>query len=167
VTRSVHDGDADRRISRSGVMLAGSLGVAASLTPALRGRGAAQEATPAASLAARDEPAGAADGLSAEIIEAFGPVPGTKALHVWAPPDAGRPAWSVSLDADQELFIASAFKVFVLAEYLRQAEDALDPTSDTPLSVQLNSQLAEEWTLDEAVFSPALRSSIRQTSRAR
>jgi hypothetical protein len=38
------------------------------------------------------------------------------------------------MSIDQQLFIAGAFKVFVLAEYLRQAEDALDPMATEPLA---------------------------------
>ena len=79
--------------------------------------------------------------------------PGTKALKFWAPPDAGRPAWSAALDADRELVIASAFKAFVLAEYLRQAEETLDPTASAPLAVQLGEQMQEELALDESVFT--------------
>ena len=93
------------------------------------------------------------DGLSVEIIEAVSALPGTKALTLWAPPDAGRPAWSATLNAESLLFIASAFKTFVLVEYLRQLEDALDPISATPLADQLEALLCEELALDERVFA--------------
>ena len=79
--------------------------------------------------------------------------PGTKALRFWAPPDAGRPPWSASFQADRQLVIASAFKGFVLAEYLRQAEETLDPTAAAPLAVQLQERLQEELVLDESVFT--------------
>ena len=51
------------------------------------------------------------------------------------------------------LVIASAFKSLVLAEYLQQAEEGLDPTAGTPLAVQLQEQLQEPLTLDERVFT--------------
>ena len=139
-----HDG---RRLSRRATLRAGGIG----LTAALAGGGiattSAQEASPTASA----DPA--QDGLAAEIIEAIQPLPGTVALKLWAPPDAGRPAWSVSHNADRLVFIASAFKGFVLAEVLHQAEATLDPRSDTPLVAQLGAFLAQELTLDATVFT--------------
>jgi beta-lactamase class A len=111
----------------------------------------AQDATPVTTSPIGAEQA--QDGLSVDVIELFGALPGTKALKIWAPPDAGRPAWSAASDADRQLVIASAFKAFVLAEYLRQAEAMLDPTAPTPLAVQLIEQLQEELVLDEAVFT--------------
>jgi len=80
-----------------------------------------------------------------------------KGLKLWAPPDAGRPAWGATLSPDRKLFIASAFKPFVLAEYLLQVEEALDPADATPVAAQLAAHLAEELPLDEAVFSPGSR----------
>ncbi|MBA2518732.1 MAG: serine hydrolase, partial [Chloroflexia bacterium] len=113
---------------------------------------AAQEATPEANQDGAEDQA--QDGLSQEVVEAFRVLPGQKGLKLWAPPDAGRPEWSVWHDPDEQLFIASAFKGFVLAECLRLEEAALDPRSDTPLAVQLNARLAQQLPLDEAVFSP-------------
>lgn len=139
----------ESRLSRRGAVRAGGLGVAATLGSAILRPVAAQDATSAATIA--EEPA--QDGLSVEIIELFDALPGTKAFKFWAPPDAGRPAWLVSLQPDRQLVIASAFKAFVLAEYLRQAEEALDPTSSTPLAAQLAKQLQEELVLDESVFT--------------
>jgi beta-lactamase class A len=133
-----------RPVSRRTALRAGSAGVAGALFAAgLAPRVQAQDATPVA-----DQ-----DGLSQEIIEAFKTLPGRQGLKLWAPPDAGRPAWTAIWNADQQLFIASAFKVFVLTEYLRQAEEALDPTAAEPLAAQLNAQLAQELELNESVFS--------------
>jgi beta-lactamase class A len=133
-------------VSRRAALRAGGAGVvatvgAASLVP----RVLAQEATPAAGLVQ--------DGLSEEIIEAFKVLPGQQGLMVWAPPDAGRPAWSVELNPDDRLFIASVFKGFVLAECLRLEEESLDTRGDTPLAAQLNARLAQQLPLDEGVFS--------------
>jgi hypothetical protein len=137
------------KLSRRGALLAGGLGVAASLGGASMRSVSAQEATPTATIG--EEPA--EDGLAAEVIELFDALPGTKGLKFWAPPDAGRPEWSATVDADRQLVIASAFKAFVLAEYLRQAEDTLDPTAAAPLAAQLGEQLQEELPLDESVFT--------------
>ena len=108
-----------------------------------------------------EEPA--QDGLAVEVIELFDALPGTKALKFWAPPDAGRPAWSAAFDADRELVIASAFKAFVLAEYLRQAEETLDPTAAAPLAVQLGEQMQEELDSMRVSSRSAPPSSIPQT----
>lgn len=134
-----------RVINRRDALRAGGLGLAGAL-------GASEFPSPI--LAQVAAPIADQDGLSQEIIEAFRVLPGQPGLQLWAPPDAGRPAWSAEVNPDQQFFIASAFKGFVLAEYLRQAEDALDPHSKTPLAAQLNAQLAKEITLDSAVFNP-------------
>jgi beta-lactamase class A len=140
----------ENRFSRRGALRAGGLGVAASLGTGGLDRVLAQNATPVPTTIGEEL---MQDGLSVEVIELFDALPGTKALKVWAPPDAGRPAWSAVVDADRELVIASAFKVFVLAEYLRQAEAMLDPAASTPLFVQLAEQMQEELVLDESVFT--------------
>lgn len=141
----------EHRLSRRGALRAGGLGAAAYVGDAAIRRASAQDATPIPAATAGEEPA--PDGLSVEVIELFNALPGTKALKFWAPPDAGRPAWSASHQADRQLVIASAFKPFVLAEYLRQAEDRLDPTAPAPLSAQLYQQLQEALTLDERVYT--------------
>ena len=115
------------------------------------GRALAQDATPTTEAAIGEAPA--QDGLAVEVIELLDALPGTKSIKFWAPPDAGRPAWSATLQPDRELVIASAFKAFVLAEYLRQAEETLDAMAAAPLAVQLGEQLQEELALDESVFT--------------
>jgi beta-lactamase class A len=141
----------EQRLTRRGALRAGGLSVAASIGSGGLSRALAQDATPVTTTPIGEEPV--QDGLAVEVIELFDRLPGTKALKIWAPPDAGRPAWSAAFDADRELVIASAFKAFVLAEYLRQAEETLDPTAAAPLAVQLVEQLQEELVLDEAVFT--------------
>jgi beta-lactamase class A len=141
----------ENRLSRRGALRAGGLGVAASLGTGGLNRVLAQDATPVTTNPIGEELT--QDGLAVEVIELFDALPGSKALKVWAPPDAGRPGWSAAVDADRELVIASAFKVFVLAEYLHQAEAALDPAAPTPLAVQLLEQMQEELVLDEEVFT--------------
>ena len=136
------------KLSRRGALLAGGLGVAAGLGGASMRSVSAQEATPTATIG--EEPA--EDGLAADVIELFDALPGTKGLKFWAPPDAGRPEWSATVDADRELVIASAFKVFVLAEYLRQAGHP-GPTAAAPLAAQLGELMQEELVLDESVFT--------------
>jgi beta-lactamase class A len=141
----------DHRLSRRGAVRAGGLGVAAVLGGAAVQRVKAQEATPAAPKPTIGGDA-AQDGLSVEVIQLFDALPGTKALAFWAPPDAGRPEWSAAFQADRPLVIASAFKPLVLAEYLRQIEDRLDPTA-TPPGAQLHEKLQEPLPLDKRVFT--------------
>jgi beta-lactamase class A len=107
----------------------------------------AQETTPVSDQAL--------DGLSAAILEAYKGLPGRQGLMFLAPPDAGRPAWSVELNAGERFFIASVFKAFALAECLRQEEAQLDPDSEQTLASQLNMRLAQQLPLDESVFSIA------------
>lgn len=110
------------RITRRSALHAGGLGAVVTLADATWPRAAAQEFDVTPDL----------DGLSAGILERLETLPGTKGLMLWVPPDAGRPEWKAVLNADQELFIASAFKSIVLAAYLLQIEDSLDPASSTP-----------------------------------
>jgi beta-lactamase class A len=139
-----------RAVSRRLALRAGGAGVAAALGAAgFAPRAGAQAATP---VAAQEQP-GNQDGLSQEVVEAFKTLPGQQGLKLWAPADAGRPAWSAELDPGEPLFIASVFKGFVLAETLRLEEESLDPQGDAPLAAQLNARLAQQLPLDEGVFS--------------
>ncbi|MFN8591161.1 MAG: serine hydrolase [Thermomicrobiales bacterium] len=149
MTTSRSDRFAAQPLSRRGAIRAGGLGVAAALSAA-QGSLLAHEATPVVPLGPDNLEQ---DGLSVEVIELYDALPGTKALVFWAPPDAGRPGWSASLEAGRQLVIASAFKAFVLAEFLRQAEASFDPTAATPIAGQLHERLQEELVLDEAVFT--------------
>src|SRR4051812_26459364 len=90
---------AQPKLSRRGALLAGGLGVAVSLGGASLRSVSAQDETPTATIG--EEPA--EDGLAIDVIELFDALPGTKGLKFWAPPDAGRPEWSASVDADRQL----------------------------------------------------------------
>src|SRR5271163_1019931 len=62
--------------------------------------------------------------LGPKILTLFDSLPGDKALSILAPDVAGNPEFSVTLNADKQLFVGSAIKTFVLAEALRQADSA-------------------------------------------
>ncbi len=79
-------------------------------------------------------------GLGRRILQEFEKMPGRTALKIWAPAVDHVRAWSVSLNPEQLLFCASAFKAFVLAEYLRQTETGTAP-------------LTERLAVDESVWS--------------
>lgn len=133
-------------ISRRAALGAASAGLAATLAARVAPSTVAQEATPTPAPTMTD-------GLSTEIVEAFRRLPGQQGLKLWAPADAGRPAWSAEIDPQQRLFIASAFKGFVLAECLRQLEAASDPASSTSPAAQFDAGLATLLPLNESVFS--------------
>ena len=136
------------RLSRRSALRTGGAGAAVALGTALLAPGAgAQDATPASDAAM--------DGLSAAILDAYKGLPGHQGLLIVAPPDAGRPGWSVAHNADDRFFIASVFKAFVLAECLRQEESQLDPSSQISLASQLSARLSQQLPLDESVFSIA------------
>lgn len=135
-------------ISRRAALGAAGAGLAASLgdrfTPVTV---RAQEATPTSATESTDS-------LSVEVLQAVRELPGTVGLKLWAPAMAGGPAWSVERNPDEQMFIASAFKAFVLAETLRQLEEAIDPQSSTPPGAQYAAGLQQLLPLNDSVFMP-------------
>jgi beta-lactamase class A len=91
----------------------------------------------AAAATATDQPGRLAD----KVIAAFKRLPGQKALKLSSPGGHGTPEWSATLNSTLPLFCASAFKAYVLTEFLRQVETG---------AISLTEQLA----LSDAVFSP-------------
>lgn len=91
--------------------------------------------------------------LSAEITTAFNQLPGTKGLRLFVPSSGKQSGWTVSINPDTVLVCASAFKVFVLAEVLRQLEASLNPKDQKPLVEQLAEKLSQELVLDESVYT--------------
>lgn len=61
-------------------------------------------------------------GLARRIIDKFNRLPGRKALKIWAPGGDGGREFLATINPATALFCASSFKVFVLAEFLRQME---------------------------------------------
>jgi beta-lactamase class A len=142
----------ERIMSRRRAIWAGGAGMVAAL-------GGAALARPAGAWQAPPSAPPEADDLARAIIARFSALPGQKALKLWAPVDAGFAEWSATLNAASPLFVASAFKAYVLAEYFRQAEATFEPGGVVPIQRQLEAKLAENWVLDESVFmlvSPVL-----------
>jgi beta-lactamase class A len=79
--------------------------------------------------------------LARRIVAEFRRLPGRKGLKILAPAVDDAREFEVAIRPHDALFVASAFKGFVLAEYLRQV-DADEAT------------LEEELDLDESVWSP-------------
>ena len=86
--------------------------------------------------------------LGRKIVHEFNQLPGRKALKISAPAVDRASAWSVELNPEQLLFCASAFKAFVLAEYLRQVEAGTASLTD-PLPVD-----ESVWSLSAPVLTP-------------
>jgi beta-lactamase class A len=88
---------------------------------------------------------------NARIAKLFADLPGTVSYKILAPATRRTRRLKVSSNSDERLFIGSAFKAFVLAEALRQA--------DSPAVVQTIAQRqlaldASVWALDSATFNP-------------
>lgn len=122
---------------------AAALGIAATATGPILHVGA-QQATPGA----------VEDSLAGEIVELFESLPGRKALKFWSPGEGETGEWSASLNPSEYLFCASAFKAYVLAEFLIQIEAGIEPNSAASISDQLGAALGELLPLDDSVFSP-------------
>ena len=84
------------------------------------------------------------------IRRLFTQLPGTNAIKIFAPATRETRRLQVSVKASERLFIGSAFKTFVLAEALRQAEPDVLPTI-TGRQLALD---ASVWMTDSATFNP-------------
>lgn len=109
---------------------------------------AAVTAMPLAATAARtSEP-----GITPEdIVQRFLSLPGEKAVKIFAPAAAGKPAYSVELNSNTTLFVASAFKTFVLGEALRLA-DSHDVVEN--LEARMLALDSSVWSLGSPIFNP-------------
>jgi beta-lactamase class A len=100
-------------------------------------------------------------GLGRRIVREFGKLPGRTALKIWAPAVDREPAWSVSLNPERRLFCASAFKGFVLAEYLRQTEAGTAPLDELlPLDKSV-------WSLSAPVLTAGIDTGLTGRIQAR
>jgi beta-lactamase class A len=131
-------------LSRRAALGVAGAGLAATVGSRLAPGSHAQEATPVSDPTVTDS-------LSVEILQTFRMLPGTHDLKVWAPAMAGGPEWSVAQNPDEQMFIASAFKGFVLAEALRQVEAAADPAAALQQLLPLDESV---FSLDSSVFNP-------------
>ena len=86
-----------------------------------------------------------------KFLALFDGLPGTLGMRVYAPPANGDTGLDVSRNAGQQLFIASAFKGFVLAETLRRADSP--QVSQTLATRQLDLN-ASVWSADSQIFNP-------------
>ncbi len=117
----------------------GFLGVAA-MAPA----GAAALGAPA--------PARADGGSLAHAVDRlFAKLPGAVAYKILAPATGRTARLELSANAGRQLFVGSAFKTFVAAEALRQADSPDIVRTITTRQLALD---ASVWSLDSAIFNP-------------
>jgi beta-lactamase class A len=86
-----------------------------------------------------------------QIIDLFEPLPGRKALKIFAPAAGGKSEFVAGLNAGERLFAASANKTYALCEALRQVDspDVVQTLEATKL--KLNSKI---WSIGSPVFDP-------------
>ena len=113
--------------------------------------GAAAGAVGAATLG-KQVAVGAAVPLSTETIaELFAGLPGTFAFKVFAPATGRTEELDLSLNAGEQLFVASAVKVFMAVEALRQVDA---PDVVTTVDGQQLSLDASVWTVGSPTLNP-------------
>lgn len=88
---------------------------------------------------------------SDEIPRFFASLPGTNSLKIVAPATERTPAFDVSMNAGEQMFIGSSFKAFVAAEALRQ-----DDSADVVQTISQRQLALDEsvWSPDSATFNP-------------
>lgn len=86
--------------------------------------------------------------LAGRIVDLFQTLPGMKALKIVSTGSGRKPGFQVTLNPNDGLFCASAFKVFVLAEFLRMVEAGeASLTELLPVDDRV-------WTLGAPVLTP-------------
>ena len=111
------------------------------------GTAAALAPLPLAAAAAISGPTVTAD----QIIDLFEPLPGDKAIKIFAPAAGGKPEFVAELNSGKKLFAASADKSYLLCEALRQVDspDVVNTLGMTKLD--LNSTI---WSIGSPFFEP-------------
>lgn len=112
----------------------------------------AAAATVGAAVVGVPEVAAATETVSDDkIARLFAKLPGTVSYKIVAPPTKRTRRLAVSSKSGQQLFIGSAFKTFVAAEALRQADSPNVVQTITQKDLALD---ASVWSLDSATFNP-------------
>jgi beta-lactamase class A len=88
---------------------------------------------------------------AAQILSLFDPLPGRKAVKIWAPATAEAREFLVESDASERLFVGSAIKAFILCERLRQLDA---PNVVQQLQQNLLALDASVWSPDSQIFNP-------------
>ena len=86
-----------------------------------------------------------------QIIDLFEPLPGQKALKIFAPAAGGKPEFVAELNPGKKLFAASAGKTYALCEALRQVDSPEVVHTLETTKLELNSSI---WSLGSPFFDP-------------
>jgi beta-lactamase class A len=89
--------------------------------------------------------------LARKIIAPFDPLPGRKAMKIWAPPTGHAPEFLAILNPQVPLFCGSSFKTFVLCEALRQIDSPDIGAKLAAAQLQLDKSV---WSASSSVFNP-------------
>jgi beta-lactamase class A len=89
--------------------------------------------------------------LGRKIIALFDPMPGRKAIKIWAPPTSRAPEFLAVLNPGTRLFCGSSFKAFVLCEALRQIDSPGVSAKLASTQLQLDKTV---WSPSSSVFNP-------------
>jgi beta-lactamase class A len=89
--------------------------------------------------------------LAQKIIALFEPLPGRKAIKIWAPHTSQAPEFLATLNPQLRLFCGSSFKAFVLCEALRQIDSPDVAAKLAATQLPLDKSV---WSLSSAVFNP-------------
>jgi beta-lactamase class A len=95
--------------------------------------------------------------LAGDVLALFEPLPGIKALRVWAPEAKSGREFDVSLNAQLPLFCGSSFKAFVLCQGLRQIDG---PGVSRTLRTTMLDLDETVWSLSSTVFNPPRLSGV-------
>lgn len=85
------------------------------------------------------------------ILKLFADLPGMVSLKIDAPATKKSPGLQVSQNPGRQMFVASAFKTFVLCEALRQADSPNVVNTITSKQLSMDPSV---WSLDSATFNP-------------
>ena len=85
------------------------------------------------------------------ITELFRDLPGDLGMKILAPPQKGRRGFAAEINANRQLFAASAIKTFALCEALRQKDspEIVEALESTPLALD-----ESVWSLGSPIFDP-------------
>ncbi len=118
----------------------------------LTGSAAAAAGLCAASLARPTEAFGSPPlRLARGVIRLFEPLPGIKAVKIWAPSRIRGQEFIATLNPRRQMFCASSFKGFVLCEALRQIDS---PQLNSILNTTQLALDASVWSLGSSIFNP-------------
>jgi beta-lactamase class A len=89
--------------------------------------------------------------LARKIVALFDPLPGQKAIKIWAPGTNHAPEFLAVLNPATRLFCGSSFKAFVLCEALRQIDSPGVAAKLAGTQLQLDKSV---WSPSSSVFNP-------------